>query len=547
MTQSQIPQATLPDADETRVVESGQPSDETSDGLVATVPQPKGVVRPSGWTAGRITALVVGALLVLVSLVLLGSGGTAVWADRTQRDAGYATTDVHQFSASGSALSTVSTELGSSGVGWLYAPSLLGDVRIRVTPTSAGGPLFVGIGRSTDVDRYLAGVNHTVITEFWGDKTKTVSGGAPASPPANQDFWVASSTGSGTRTVTWDPTDGSWTVVVMNADGRPGIDIGADLGAKVTALPWIALGFLATGAVFLVGGGLLIAGAILRDRAPRAEGKEGVMSTSTVTIPAPRELSGAEAATDRYEGIKQYSLARILAIWAAAALPMGILAWIVAPAIKDGFSGAGTVPMMKALVLLLTAGLIWECVLVVGLVWREQRTLRWSVVRDVLWLRSPRSPSTGRIGGRLWLLLIPLTLLFALGGFVPTFSIPENRDMATWIGTESGKHFMQGNWGWYAAILLLFLFNILGEELLFRGVLLPRMKGVFGRRDWLANAILFTGYHLHEPWLMPGTFVVDTFAYVYPSRRYQSTWIGIIVHGGQTVLFGALLLALVLK
>jgi len=32
----------------------------------------------------------------------------------------------------------VSTELGSAGVGWLYSPSLLGEVRIRITPASTG-------------------------------------------------------------------------------------------------------------------------------------------------------------------------------------------------------------------------------------------------------------------------------------------------------------------------------------------------------------------------------------------------------------------------
>ena len=59
--------------------------------------------RPSGWTPGRITALVIGALLVLVSIGLLGVGGTGLWADLTQRDpAGYVTTDVHAFSTSGS-------------------------------------------------------------------------------------------------------------------------------------------------------------------------------------------------------------------------------------------------------------------------------------------------------------------------------------------------------------------------------------------------------------------------------------------------------------
>jgi membrane protease YdiL (CAAX protease family) len=272
------------------------------------------------------------------------------------------------------------------------------------------------------------------------------------------------------------------------------------------------------------------------------------MSTHSIATPALGLRARQVEEADRYAGIRQYSLPQILAVWAAAALPMGILAWIVAPAIKDSFSGAGNVPLFKALILLLTAGLIWQFVLVVGLVWLEQRTLRWAVVRDVLWLRSPRSPRSGRVGGRLWLIVIPLTGLFALGGFVPTFSTPENRDLATWIGTDAGKDFLQGNWGWFGLVLVLFLFNtVLGEELLFRGVLLPRMKGAFGRRDWVANAILFTLYHVHMPWLMPGTLVVDSFAYVYPSKRYQSAWIGIAVHSSQTLVFGALILALVLR
>jgi hypothetical protein len=213
---------------------------------------------------GRITALVIGVLLVLIALVLLGAGGTALWSDRTQRDADYVTTDVHDFSTSGAALATVSTELGSAGVGWLYSPGLLDEVRIRVTPTSRDRALFVGIGPSTEVDRYLAGVGHTVITEFWGEKTEPVDGGPPASAPGTQDFWAASATGTGPQTLEWDPTDGSWTAVVMNADGSPGIDVGADLGARMPAVLWIAIGVLIAGATFLAGGVLLTVAAFRR-------------------------------------------------------------------------------------------------------------------------------------------------------------------------------------------------------------------------------------------------------------------------------------------
>lgn len=229
---------------------------------------------PSDWTGDRIAALVIGALLVLVSLALLGGGGTGLWADLTQRDAGYVTTGAHEFSTSGSALATERTHLGSAGVGWLYSPGLLGKVRIRFTPVSAGPALFVGIGRSTDVDRYLAGVNHTLISDFFANKVEAVGGGTPRSAPGAQDFWVASSTGPGARTLKWDPHNGSWTVVVMNANARPGIAVRADLGARMPTVLWIAIGLLVAGAVFSAGGGLLIAGAIRGRRAGRANDDE---------------------------------------------------------------------------------------------------------------------------------------------------------------------------------------------------------------------------------------------------------------------------------
>ena len=92
-------------------------------GRPAVPPRPEVAASPSRWTGGRIAALVIGVVLVLLALPLLGGGGTALWADLTQRDGGYATTDVHEFSTGGSALATVSTDLGSAGVGWLYSPT----------------------------------------------------------------------------------------------------------------------------------------------------------------------------------------------------------------------------------------------------------------------------------------------------------------------------------------------------------------------------------------------------------------------------------------
>jgi hypothetical protein len=237
----------------------------------AVPPPPSAAARPSGWTGGRITALVIGALLVVVALGLNAAGAVALWADLSRRDsAGYVTTDIHAFSTAGSALATDPVELGDPRVAWLYSTVVLGEVRIRLTPADPGSITFVGIGPSDDVDRYLAGVSHTLISDFWSDRVQVIGGGTPASAPGTQDFWVASASGTGAQTLTWDSANGSWTVVVMNADGKPGVDVTTDLGATMPSLVGIAVGSLVIGGVFLIGGVVLIVGAIRRSRAPKA-------------------------------------------------------------------------------------------------------------------------------------------------------------------------------------------------------------------------------------------------------------------------------------
>jgi uncharacterized protein len=77
-------------------------------------------------------------------------------------------------------------------------------------------------------------------------------------------------------------------------------------------------------------------------------------------------------------------------------------------------------------------------------------------------------------------------------------------------------------------------------------LLLPRMNGVFGRRDWVANGVLFAAYHLHVPWVIPAT-LLDSFILAYPAKRYRSALIGIAVHSAQSVFFLVLVLSLVLK
>ena len=198
--------------------------------------------------------------------------------------------------------------------------------------------------------------------------------------------------------------------------------------------------------------------------------------------------------------------------------------------------------MFKALIVS-HLGLVWQFVLVAILVGREQRTLRWSTVREALWLRSPRSPRSGRVGGRIWLILIPLILAVTAEGADP--DVRSSREPgprhARRVGRRPGVPGRR--LGLVRPLRNVRVHNtVLGEELLFRGYL-PRMNGAFGRGDWVANGLLFTGYHLHVPWAMT---LLDMFTLAYPTKRYRSAWIGIAVHSAQSVFFALLILLIVL-
>src|SRR5438067_10915113 len=82
----------------------------------------------------------------------------------------------------------------------------------------------------------------------------------------------------------------------------------------------------------------------------------------------------------------QYALWQILGIWALVALPMALLAWIVAPAVIPNS------PLHPGITywLLIIVGMGWECVLSLVLTYRELGTLRWSAIRQRTWLQTPR-------------------------------------------------------------------------------------------------------------------------------------------------------------
>jgi membrane protease YdiL (CAAX protease family) len=254
----------------------------------------------------------------------------------------------------------------------------------------------------------------------------------------------------------------------------------------------------------------------------------------------------------------QYSLAKILGIWVAAALPMGILSWVVYPALASDIEtnplGAGFTRVG-----LMTVGLIWVFVLALIIVYREEGDLRWVTVRRRLWLNTPRDPKTGEPRRKLWLWLIPIIILLTvvsmmIGPFLdrlwitimPFFTPPPGSDASEYLGTAELQAQLVGAWDFMLLFLVMAFFNIIGEEFLFRGVLLPKMVGTFDKWDWVANGVLMGAYHWHQPWTIPGAIVANALFFALPARFFRSTWMAMIAHSMQYLLSIPIILAVVL-
>jgi hypothetical protein len=243
---------------------------------------------PPRWSAGRVVALVLGILLLVPALGILAGGGVLLWADTAGRNSdGYLVSPIDTFTSPGYALATDHVDL-STGADWLPISATLGDARLRVTATP-GTDVFVGIAPVGDASAYLDGVGRTVVRDFGTGSSNevVVPGDAPAGAPGSQDIWAAQASGPGTQTLTWTPSEGNWTLVVMNADGSANVAVKASIGATIPALTGLAWGVLIGGLVLTVIAVLIIVLAVRRRPAVPSGPAYGYPYAPTSTGPAP--------------------------------------------------------------------------------------------------------------------------------------------------------------------------------------------------------------------------------------------------------------------
>ncbi len=89
--------------------------------------------------------------------------------------------------------------------------------------------------------------------------------------------------------------------------------------------------------------------------------------------------------------------------------------------------------------------------------------------------------------------------------------------------------------GRYWILLLWFpywLFNIMGEEILWRGVILPGQETVFKKNTWLIHGACWGIFHIAFGWQLLLTLLPLLFIQSYAVQRRKNSWIGVVLHAG---------------
>jgi hypothetical protein len=203
--------------------------------------------------------MVVASFALLAAIAMAVAGCAVLALDSFARDDdGFLNSPTEEFQAPGYAVTAEDIDLSTDPVSWV-PEELLGETRITAESLGSGG-IFVGIAPAAKADVYLRGVRHSEVREIRNGAPRYAErqGFRRPGPPTRSEIWVASSAGVGPQAVDWEAESGVWSVVVMNENGRAGMDFEAKAGAELGWLTWAGLALLAGGLLLGIGGGVAV-------------------------------------------------------------------------------------------------------------------------------------------------------------------------------------------------------------------------------------------------------------------------------------------------
>jgi membrane protease YdiL (CAAX protease family) len=191
----------------------------------------------------------------------------------------------------------------------------------------------------------------------------------------------------------------------------------------------------------------------------------------------------------------------------------------------------------------LGTGIPLSLLLVLSLVWLrlEGRPLTWAAMVSRFRLKPMR--------GREWLWALGVVVLANLVGFpllrqlskllIAAGLIPVPADLPAFVSPTSLTDPMvaydaavgglRGNWLPVLVITVLGVFNVLGEELWWRGVVLPRQELAFGRWTWVVHGLMWAAFHSFKWWDVLA-LVPNSLGLAFVCSRHKSTTPGLVIH-----------------
>lgn len=251
---------------------------------------------------------------------------------------------------------------------------------------------------------------------------------------------------------------------------------------------------------------------------------------------------------------QQSQALRSLAFWPSlllTALPAGLVAfsfYVFRPFLET----AGYSPLVSFLASILVATALLFAAALIGYHRVENRPLDWSAFSQRMRFPSLTPKMVLQGLGLFLVLMVGYGLFSRLGlalvqaGLIPVpANIPALADprvsLSRSILNQMAGGSIAGNWDVVLLYLVAFFFNIAGEELWWRGYLLPRQELAFGKSTWLLHGLLWTAFHAFKWWDMIGLLPV-CLAISFSAQRLKNNWPALIAHA----LFNGLSLAAVI-
>ncbi|MDH5366545.1 MAG: CPBP family intramembrane metalloprotease [Cyclobacteriaceae bacterium] len=147
-----------------------------------------------------------------------------------------------------------------------------------------------------------------------------------------------------------------------------------------------------------------------------------------------------------------------------------------------------------------------------------------------------------KIKGKFWVWVI-LIVAVDVGLYLLVYSVgypvvkwvhdafPEPAIMKEIFGdaTTFAGYKLAGNWWLLGLYFVIFFFNILGEEFLWRGYIFPRQEMTHGKNTWVVHGLLWTVFHIFSPYnalmVLPGALFMS-----WVVQKYKNTTIFILSH-----------------